>query len=164
MPIIPVLINIRSAHNVGSIMRSAECFGLTEVWCAGITPYPHIENDSRLPHIAKSAHEKISKTALGAENHLKVSYFTDAFEAINALRKQNFAVWAVEQQPDSTKLHNYTSFQNTALLFGNEPNGLPDEVITITDGCIEISQYGHKESLNVSVAAGIVLYEVTRPN
>lgn len=163
MESIAVLLDIRSAHNVGSIIRSAECFGIRRVICAGITPYPKQPEDRRLPHIAEGAHSKIAKTALGAENTVSVAYVESIEECLAELRSKGFKIVAVEQDAHSVALHTYKADGKLALVFGNEPQGLPRSIVEFADNCLEITQFGTKESLNVSVAAGVVFYEISRP-
>lgn len=166
MRIIPILWNIRSAHNVGSILRSMECFGIKSAWCIGITPYPILPNDSRLPHIARQAHAKIAKTALGAEQLVQVQYSQDITSVLHELKNQAVHIVALEQMPTSAPLHTYLrrkpNQDTIALVLGNEPHGLDESVLEACDASIEITQYGDKESLNVSVAAGIAFYELTK--
>lgn len=162
MEIVAVLLDIRSAHNVGSIIRSAECFGIHTAVCVGYTPYPLIANDSRLPHIAQTTHQKIIKTSLGAEKHVDIQHAEDIFSVIKNLRIEGFKIWALEQSSTSTPIHTFNPPQKIALVFGNEPYGIPARILEAADGCLEILQFGKKESLNVSVAAGIALYEFSK--
>jgi tRNA G18 (ribose-2'-O)-methylase SpoU len=162
MNIVLVLLDVRSAHNVGSIIRSAECFGVEKIICVGVTPYPMSENDTRLPHVALKTHNKIAKTALGAENNIVIEHAESIEQIIAQLKQQDYYVCALEQNPSSKKLGSWKPTAKTAIIVGNEPLGIPLEVIELTDACVEIEQFGAKESLNVSVAAGIALYEFTK--
>ncbi len=164
MQITLILWNIRSAHNVGSILRSAECFGVRTVWCIGITPYPLITNDPRLPHISRQAHAKIAKTALGAESLLDIQHADSVERLMLDFRTAGIRTFALEQTQDSIPLHDSSqriADRHIALVLGNEPLGIAPDVLAACDGAIEIVQYGSKESLNVSVAAGIALYALT---
>lgn len=152
--------NIRSAHNVGSLLRTADAAGVEKVIFTGITPYPKRAGDTRLPHIAEGAHKQISKTALGAEATVKWEYFADIAEAINVLKRQNYQIVALEQAPNSTPLFNWQPKFPVALIIGHEVTGVEKSVLELCDQIVEIPQYGSKESLNVSVAAGVALYHL----
>lgn len=162
MNIVLILLDVRSAHNVGSIIRSAECFGIQEIFCVGVTPYPISENDSRLPHVALRTHNKITKTSLGAEKNITIEHADSIKQVITELRQQGYYICALEQHSSSKKLGAWKPPTKTAIIVGNEPLGIPQDAIELTDTCIEIEQFGAKESLNVSVAAGIALYELTK--
>ena len=163
MEVLPILWDIRSTHNVGAILRIAACFGIPMAWCVGITPYPRQDNDQRLPHISERAHREIAKTALGAETMVTTTHFPADLSLISTLQADGYTVAALEQWPTSQSLDSFKHSQpdRLAIIFGNEPQGLPKEVVAACDMCIEIPQAGQKESLNVSVAAGIALYTLT---
>lgn len=148
IPVVVVLDNVRSLHNVGSIFRTADAFRIEAVWLCGMTGCP------------PSA--EIHKTALGAENSVKWKYFSDTLKAIDLLHKKDYEVWSVEQVEGSIKVLDMNVERNKkyALVFGHEVFGVDQNVVNVSDGAIEIPQYGTKHSLNVSVAAGIVLYEI----
>lgn len=151
MPIIAVLENIRSAYNVGSVFRTADAFLLEGIYICGYTAYP--------------PHKEIKKTALGAEDTVYWKHFKNIKEAIEELKTKGYTVYAVEQAIDSIKLNEYVDTnQKIAVVFGNEVTGVEQSTIALCDGCIEIPQLGMKHSLNISVAAGIVLWEVVRDN
>lgn len=151
MPIIAVLENIRSAYNVGSVFRTADAFLLEGIYICGYTAYP--------------PHKEIKKTALGAEETVHWKHFKHIKEAIEELRNNGYTIYAVEQALDSIKLNEYVDTnQKIAVVFGNEISGVEQSTIALCDGCIEIPQLGMKHSLNISVAAGIVLWEVVRDN
>lgn len=160
MTIVPFLLDIRSTHNVGSIIRSAECFGVTKLVCAGYTPYPEIPNDSRLPHERERATRQINKTALGTERQILIEQYDDPQRALNDYRDKGFTICALEQNPRSIPLESYASTQPILLILGNEPTGIDNEILAICADILEIRQFGNKESLNVSVAAGIAFYEL----
>jgi 23S rRNA (guanosine2251-2'-O)-methyltransferase len=148
-PVIIILDHIRSMHNVGSVFRTADAFLVEAIYLCGFTPQP--------------PHRDIHKTALGATDTVAWQYFATTEEAIAAARKRNYSVWAVEQTTQSIPLHQLPpSEQGRALIFGNEVDGVRDTVLLLCDGSIEIPQWGMKHSLNVSIAAGIVLWEITR--
>ena len=150
MPVIVVLENIRSAYNVGSVFRTADAFLLQGIYICGYT--------------ARPPHKEIKKTALGSDEAVNWAHFTNAAAAIEQLRADGYKVFAVEQAQDSIALQQFNRQQQdkTALVFGNEVTGVEQSTILLCDGCIEIPQMGTKHSLNVSVAAGVVLWEMIR--
>jgi len=147
-PLIAILDNVRSQHNVGAVFRTADAFRLAGVWLCGICCTP--------------PNDEIHKTALGAEETVDWRYFEDTREAVRTLREQGWKVYAVEQTTNSITPEAMQADGPTAVVFGHEVFGVQQEVIDLTDGCIEIPQYGTKHSLNVSVTAGIILYELSR--
>lgn len=153
-----ILSNIRSCHNVGSILRSADCFGVRQVFFAGYTPYPKIPDDSRLPHLINKISRDIHKTALGAENNLKFKVFIDTLSAIAYAKNNGFFIAALEQANKSRNLQNFTMTDNTALILGNELRGLEPAILNECEVILEIPMYGKKESLNVSIAGAIAIY------
>ncbi len=154
--IIIIAHNIRSTHNVGSIFRTSEGFGVTKIILSGYTPYPTIELDSRLPHISDKLTAQIHKTALGAEAMVPFEYQSEP--NIDALRLSGFRIIGLEQDASSTLLNAYKAPDKIALILGEEVHGLTAELINECDDVIEIPMKGKKESFNVSVAAGIALY------
>jgi tRNA G18 (ribose-2'-O)-methylase SpoU len=150
IPIMVVLDNIRSMHNVGSVFRTADAFLLQGIFLCGYTPQP--------------PHRDIHKTALGATETVDWNYFSTTLEAVQALREAGFAIYAVEQVENSIPLQEFSSKLSSplAVVFGNEVSGVGEEVLKLCDGSIEIPQMGMKHSLNISVAAGIVLWELVR--
>lgn len=152
LPLIMVLDNIRSLHNVGSVLRTADAFRLEAVYMCGITAVP--------------PSPEIHKTALGAEDSVRWQYFADTLEAVNLLKSEGYMVLAVEQVEGSLKLGTF-SFEpgkRYALVMGNEVKGVQQAVIDACNQALEIPQYGTKHSMNVSVTAGIVMWEVERVN
>jgi len=149
-PVIAVLENIRSAYNVGSVFRTADAFLLEAIYITGYTCVP--------------PHKEIKKTALGAEESVDWKHFTNANEAIKALKENDYKVYAIEQAMNSLKLQNllFGSNDKIAVIFGNEVTGVEQETILQCDGCIEIPQLGMKHSLNIATAAGVVLWEIVR--
>ena len=160
MPEIIVIVhNIRSAHNVGSILRSAEGFGVRRVIISGYSPYPILPDDSRLPHIAHKLHSQISKTSLGAENNLRIEYSLQP--PLDELRAEGYKLVALEQSTDSLDIRSYQAPDKLALLLGEEVSGIAPELLEKCDDTLEIPMSGQKESFNVSVATGIALYALT---
>ncbi len=159
MPEITVIAhNIRSTHNVGSIFRTAEGFGIRKIILSGYTPYPTIPADTRLPHIRDKITNQIQKTALGAETMVAFEYC----ENLNDWLEQNsLPLIALEQAPTSQPLIGFKPPQTFALLIGEEVNGIEEGLLAACDEILEIPMAGHKESFNVSVATGIALYALT---
>ena len=152
--------NIRSAHNVGSIFRTAEGFGVKKIILSGYTPYPVVPNDPRLPHISAKSTTQIAKTALGAEKLVDFEYSNNLFETIEHLRSQDYALTALEQAPNSLKLQDFNAPPRIAILIGEEVHGITPDLLSLADHIVEIPMFGHKESFNVSVATGIILYRL----
>lgn len=150
MPIVVVLENIRSAYNVGSVFRTADAFLLQGIHICGYTAYP--------------PHKEIRKTALGSEETVHWKHFPNAAHAITHLKNEGYKVYAVEQTEGSVPLQAFGREHDdkVALVFGNEVTGVEQSTILLCDGAIEIPQLGMKHSLNISVAAGIVLWEMVR--
>lgn len=156
-----VLHNIRSIHNVGSILRSAEGFGVTKVVCSGYTPYPTIAGDTRLPHIRDKINSGIHKTALGAEAMLEISQFDTLDEW---LEQNTLPIVALEQTQDSVTPREFAAPMQFALLLGEEVHGIEPQYLERCEAAIEIPMRGKKESFNVSVATGIALYAILLGN
>lgn len=158
--IIVIAHNIRSTHNVGSIFRTCEGFGVKKIILSGYTPYPLIENDDeRLPHIREKLTAQIHKTALGAETmvpfeHQEMTDFTE-------LKTAGYKIIGLEQDKRSVILSDYAVPQKIALLLGEEVEGIGQSLLEQCDDIIEIPMKGQKESFNVSVATGIALYGLT---
>jgi 23S rRNA (guanosine2251-2'-O)-methyltransferase len=152
--------NIRSTHNVGSILRTCDGFGVTKVYLTGYTPYPKVKNDKRLPHIAEKLNKQINKTALGAEETVSLNQHEDVQIVIKELKEKGYIVAALEQSADSTNLPNFNPPKQIAILLGEEVNGIEKDLMKFCDLTLEIPMFGKKESFNVSVAAAIVLYEL----
>lgn len=150
LPITIVLDNVRSMHNVGSAFRTSDAFAIEQIALCGITAQP--------------PHREIHKTALGATESVKWTYYTTTIEAVEALQKAGYAVFAVEQADESISLENFQmeQGQSVALVFGNEVFGVEEEVVLKSDGCIEIPQFGTKHSLNISVSIGVVLWDLVK--
>jgi 23S rRNA (guanosine2251-2'-O)-methyltransferase len=158
LPLILVLNDVRSAHNVGAIWRTADGAGIEQIFTVGITPHPALPEDPRLPHVAGRADKAISKTALGAEKTLPFQHFLDLHQALAELRRLHFRVFALEQHPSSVSLFDYQPSFPMALVLGPEVEGLNPSQLELCDEVLQIPQYGLKESLNVAVAAGVAAY------
>jgi 23S rRNA (guanosine2251-2'-O)-methyltransferase len=148
IPVVVVLDNIRSMHNVGSVFRTADAFLLEAIYLCGFTPRP--------------PHRDIHKTALGATETVDWKYFETTKEALEQLRNREYRIYAVEQVEQSVPLHRFSGVDKMAVIFGNEVTGVGQDLLPLCDGSIEIPQLGMKHSLNISVAAGIVLWELVR--
>jgi 23S rRNA (guanosine2251-2'-O)-methyltransferase len=156
-----VAVDIRSTHNIGSLFRTADGFGASLV-LVGITPRPvGGTNDERLPHVSAKATKEIAKTALGAELTVNWRYFPDINSAISEMRSEGMEIVAIEQSSDSLSIKKLIPTRPTALLLGPEVEGLSNETLQLCDEIYEIPMTGQKESFNVAVAAGIVLYQAT---
>jgi 23S rRNA (guanosine2251-2'-O)-methyltransferase len=156
--IVLVAHNIRSTHNVGSLLRTGDGLGIQTLYFTGHTPYPTHANDERLPHLATKLNSQIHKTALGAETSLPWEYRSNIEELLNNLKEDGFAIVALEQTASSILLPNFAPPTKLALIVGREVEGIEHEVLKMSDLAVEIPMQGQKESLNVSVAAGIALY------
>lgn len=145
-PLIVVLDNIRSLNNIGSVFRTSDAFLVEAIYLCGITATP--------------PNQEIHKTALGAEYSVDWKYFSETTDAINELKNSGHTVFSIEQAEGSTMLDKLVldTSHKYAIVMGNEVKGVQQEVIDISDGCIEIPQYGTKHSLNVSVTTGIVVW------
>ncbi len=149
IPLVVVLDNVRSLHNIGSVFRTADAFCLKGIYLCGMCATP--------------PNNEIHKTALGAELTVDWQYFQNTLDAVDQLQKEGYNVLAVEQAKGSTMLDDVclSPKEKYAIVLGHEVFGVQQEVVDKADGCIEIPQYGTKHSLNVSVTAGIVIYELT---
>lgn len=148
LPIVVVLDNVRSLHNIGSVFRTSDAFLLEAIYLCGISGTP--------------PHREIHKTALGAEESVKWQYFERTETALQSLKNASFKICAIEQVKNSLSLTDFKAEKNSkyAFVFGNEVQGVCDEALALCDQAIEIPQFGTKHSFNVSVTAGIVLWEV----
>ncbi len=154
--LVVVIHNIRSTHNVGSILRSCDGFGVDHVVLSGYTPYPEILNDQRLPHIRDKITKQIHKTALGAEKTLSLEQTTQCNLA--AYKTDGYRIVGLEQHSTSIPINQYTPPHKVVLLLGEEVDGISYDLLNQCDDIIEIPMSGTKESFNVSVATGIALY------
>lgn len=147
LPLVVVLDNVRSQNNIGSVFRTADAFRLEHICLCGICSTP--------------PHRDIHKTALGAEDSVDWSYHETTTECVNGLLSKGYRVLAVEQVDTSVMLDQLQlpSGQPTAIVFGNEVEGVDEDVIRLCHGCVEIPQFGTKHSLNISIAAGIMIWE-----
>lgn len=149
-PVIVILDDVRSMHNVGSTFRTCDAFAAEALYLCGYTPAP--------------PHRDIHKTALGATETVKWKHFQQTIDAVNEAKTAGYRIYAVEQAHNSISLNGLTAAdsEKIALVFGNEVTGVNDEILEIADACIEIPQWGAKHSLNISVTVGVVLWELVR--
>ena len=161
--------DIRSTHNVGAFFRTCDAFGIDDIIFSGYTPYPRLEEDTRLPHLSDKITRQIHKTALGAESTVPFSKFEDINEVLNSFKAKNTILIGLEQSEGSGSLEQVTEKlkgKNTAvsvaLFVGNEIHGIDNKLLKKMDYIIELPMLGSKESLNVSVSAGIALYELAK--
>lgn len=137
--------DIRSLHNVGAAFRNADAFGISQLWFSGFTPTP--------------PRPEITKTAIGAEDHVKWKKIEHEIEAIHQLKKEGYTILALEQTDQSVPIHEYKlSEKPICLILGNEVTGVDEKLLSEIDTAVEIPQFGMKHSLNVSVASGVALY------
>lgn len=160
LPLVVVLDDVRSLYNVGSVFRSCDAFRVEAVYLCGITATP--------------PNAEIHKTALGGEDSVDWEYFKTTEEAVEKLKEKGYFIYSIEQVEGSTKLQNlekshsslntqHSTFpQGYAVIFGNEVKGVKQNIVDMSDGCLEIPQFGTKHSLNVSVTAGIVVWEFAK--
>lgn len=146
LPLVVVLDDVRSMHNVGSVFRTGDAFRIEAVCLCGITSTPPMA--------------EIHKTALGAEDSVCWRYFTTAMQALESLKADGYEVYSVEQAHGSTLLQHFEPVigRKYAVILGNEVKGVHQEVVDASDGCLEIPQFGTKHSMNVSVTAGIIIW------
>lgn len=147
-PFVVVLDNIRSLNNIGSVFRTSDAFVVDEIHLCGITATP--------------PHKDIHKTALGATESVDWKYFDDTKQSIDVLKEHGYKIFAIEQVESSIMLDDFKVIPNEkyALVFGNEVKGVDQDVVDICDGYIEIPQFGTKHSLNISVSAGVVIWDL----
>lgn len=150
--------DIRSTHNVGSFLRTADGLGIEEVFLCGYTPYPKLDIDDRPPYLAEQINRRISKTALGAETTQKWSYTSDCKELIKKLKREKINIVALEQDEKSTDITMFSLDGDIALIAGNETEGLDKQILELSDYILEIPMAGAKESFNVSVAVAMSLF------
>lgn len=158
LPVVIVLDNLRSQHNIGSIFRTTDAFRLEAIFLCGICATP--------------PNREIHKTALGATDSVNWKYFENTCDALQELKKANYKIYVVEQTEGSIPLTaiEINDDAGVAVIFGNEVDGVSQEIVDVADICIEIPQYGTKHSLNVAVSAGIIIWEIfnkyisTNPN
>lgn len=150
MSLVVVMDEVRSMYNVGSVFRTSDAFRVAGIYLCGITAVP--------------PHPEIHKTALGAEDTVEWHYFPSTREAVERLRADGFTILSIEQVEGSTMLQNMhiESGKKYAIVMGNEVKGVKQEIVDMSDGCIEIPQFGTKHSLNVSTTAGIVIWEFAK--
>lgn len=149
-PVILILDEVRSMHNVGATFRTGDAFAVTSIFLCGYTPVP--------------PHRDIHKTALGATETVNWQHFDNTVDAVNEARNSGYKVYAIEQAHNSIALQDFSwnGSEPVAFVFGNEVSGVQDAVLALADGCIEIPQWGAKHSLNISVTVGVVLWELMR--
>ena len=146
LPLVIVLDNIRSLNNIGSVFRTSDAFRIEKILLCGIT--------------AKPPHRDIQKTALGATETVEWGYYENTIDCIQELKQEGYEIASIEQAENTTFLHEYQPKNKVAIVMGNEVKGVDQQVIDVSDVCIEIPQFGTKHSLNVSVCTGIVVWNI----
>jgi len=147
-PIVVILDNIRSLNNIGSVFRTSDAFLVKKICLCGITATP--------------PHRDIHKTALGAEETVAWEYYKNTEDCVTELKEEGYHIHSIEQVEKSVMLQDFTpeSDEKYALVFGNEVKGVQQKIVDASDGCIEIPQFGTKHSFNISVTAGMVIWEI----
>lgn len=156
--IILIAHNLRSTHNVGSLLRTAEGLGVEQVYLTGYTPYPHLDHDRRLPHLARKIDSQIHKTALDAEVLVDWSQATDIFPVLESLQSQGYTLAALEQTEQAIALPSFTVPDKLVVIVGREVEGIEAAVLAKAAVHLEIPMLGRKESFNVVQAAAMALY------
>lgn len=152
--------NIRSTYNIGAIFRTADGLGVDKIFCTGYSPYPKINNDPRMPHIAEKLHKQIHKTALGAESSVNFEFIESPIYAIEKLKQEKHQIIGLEQTADSIDIRQFTPSEKTVLILGEEVDGINQDILSYCDAKLEIPMSGKKESFNVSVAAAISMWHI----
>lgn len=156
-----VLDNVRSAHNVGALLRTAEGLGVKTVYTCGLTPHPKQVADARLPHVIAAAEQKLAKTALGAERTLKITHYFQTKDALADLRESGWYIVGLEQAPGAVELSRWRPPQRPlALVLGHELNGLSEASLAKADALVMLPMRGQKESFNVAAAGAMAMYQL----
>jgi len=156
--------NVRSSHNVGSLLRTADGLGVQTVYLTGYTPYPASQNDDRLPHVQAKINRQIHKTALGAELSQIWQKDSNVTEVIHQLKQAGYVVIALEQTATAVDLSSFRAPPKACLILGNEVTGIESKLLDLCDLAIEIPMKGQKESFNVAQAAAMALYSLLNVN
>lgn len=152
--------DMRSTHNVGSLLRTADGMGVNKVYLSGYTPYPKLPKDERLPHIARKLTEQIDKTALGSIDTQPWEHWADIFKLLDELSSEGIQIVALEQSNKAMPLHVFEPADRIAILLGTEVTGIPDTILAHIPFHVVIPMYGQKESFNVVQAAAMALYRL----
>ena len=155
--------NVRSSHNVGSLLRTADGLGVQHVYLTGYTPYPLAPKDSRLPHLAQKISRQIHKTALGAEDSLSWQHQDEIEPLLKELRAQGYLIGALEQTEGSISLPDFKPPAKLVIIVGREVEGIEADILKLVDLCLELPMLGSKESFNVVQAAAMALYHCRYP-
>lgn len=156
--IVVIAHDIRSSHNIGSLLRTADGLGIKHLYITGYSPYPLTQHDKRLPHIAQKVHAQIQKTALGAEDSVSWRHVSNITMLIEKLTTKGYDIIALEQHKDAQPLPEYQPNSKIAIILGNEVSGVSRELIEYATKIVEIPMYGRKESFNVTQAAAMIMY------
>lgn len=156
--IVVVAHNLRSTHNIGSLLRTADGMEVEKVYLTGYTPYPINDDDLRLPYLAKKIHQQIAKTALGAESLANWEHADNVSGVLQRLRDNRYLICALEQTDDAIRLPDFAPPQKIALVVGREVEGIEPEILLKCDKILEIPMLGNKESYNVVQTAAMALY------
>ncbi len=158
--IIVIAHNLRSTHNIGSLLRTADGLGVERVYLTGYTPYPSQVDDIRLPHLVRKIDKHIAKTALGAESLVPWEQRGDIVELLAELREDKYTIAALEQTATARDISTYKPPERIVIILGREVEGVEQEVLALTDLQLVIPMLGQKESFNVVQAAAMALYHL----
>lgn len=150
--------NLRSCHNIGSLLRTAEGIGVEKVYLTGYSPYPRHEGDVRLPHLAIKQHNSITKASLGTEELITWEHVPDVMAVIRKVRDNDYQVIGLEQSVNSIPINKWSVPPKVAIVLGRETLGIEKDLLKHCDQVIEIPMFGRKESYNVVQAAAMMLY------
>ncbi len=150
--------NLRSTHNVGALLRTADGLGIEKLYFTGYTPYPHFTDDERLPHISERLTHQINKTALGAQDSVVWEYAENIRPILTSLRAKGYKIAGLEQAVNSIELPAFKPPSKLAILLGSEVTGIDNDLLNLLDYCLEIPMAGKKESFNVVEAATMAMY------
>lgn len=156
--IVVIAHDIRSIHNIGSLVRTSEGMGVEKLYITGFSPYPRLEKDDRLPHIVTKIQKNLDKTSLGADKSLSWEYHPDVVRLLAELKNEGYTICALEQTASALSLPTYAPSDKVAILLGREVEGIDESLIAKSDIQVVIPMFGKKESYNVVQAAAIALY------
>jgi len=160
--IVVIAHNIRSALNVGSMFRICDGAGVKKLYLTGYTPYPRVKNDKRLNFEIENTEKKIKKSGLDGFKHVSFEHVKNLQELIIDLKKENFEILALEESKDSKNIYDYTITKNSAIIVGNEVEGIEESILNLSDEILKIPMLGKGKSLNVGVSLGIGIYLLKR--
>ncbi len=153
--------NIRSSHNVGSLIRTSEGLGVNSIYLTGYTPYLKVDEDQRIPHLATKIDSRIKKTSLGAEQTINVIHEENVLSVLQKLKNDGYELVGLEQSDDAINIKDFEPGSKIAILIGNEVEGIDKDLMKDLDTLVEIPMFGQKESFNVVQATAMILFFIT---